>query len=273
MADISTHPTLSVGFLGHWAMDGNADDSKGVHDGTLVGSPTFEAGKLNQAIQCLNTGFPATDLVTLASHADFTLAQVGVSAWVKILDLAQEAYPFFKGVNYPTSQWFMRFLPANKYMLFGCRIGGNIYEANTVLNSVDDNDWHHFAAGYDGSTVRIWLDSVEKTPSAIVGSIDGALSPLYFAARPQTPYANGLNGQMDEICIHNRIYTQAEVDFLYGGGTPPPYEEEAPEPEPPFPPTPGPEPTPGVMPGRSGGGEGVGYPGVLVSLYYPSDDD
>src|SRR3989338_4032542 len=40
----------TMGLVAHWKFEGNASDSAGTNNGTLVNSPVFMAGKVNQAL-------------------------------------------------------------------------------------------------------------------------------------------------------------------------------------------------------------------------------
>lgn len=84
------------------------------------------------------------------------------------------------------------------------------YGQNAVLTSTTssfDTNWHHIAASYDGSTMKIYIDGVEDASLAAGGSITDKSLPLLFG----TSYGNagaGLGegffaGLIDEIRISN----------------------------------------------------------------------
>ncbi len=75
-----------------------------------------------------------------------------------------------------------------------------------------DNNWHHIAASFDGTTVRTFVDGVETPVSnqnIALFTVDG---PLVLGAREDImPLATYSNLQMDEVRIWNRALCQAEI--------------------------------------------------------------
>ncbi|MFC6221992.1 FG-GAP-like repeat-containing protein [Hymenobacter artigasi] len=77
------------------------------------------------------------------------------------------------------------------------------------------NQWHHVAASYDGSTVRIYIDGVAVTPtltggSAITGPISTNTNPLTLGAQPGLS-TEFYSGGLDEVRLYNTVLTAAQV--------------------------------------------------------------
>jgi hypothetical protein len=73
--------------------------------------------------------------------------------------------------------------------------------------------WHHLAATYDGTTVRIYLDG-EEVPNVATGSIQsGAVTtntnPLTLGSQPG--YTEFYRGGLDEVRVYNAVRTAAQI--------------------------------------------------------------
>jgi hypothetical protein len=74
--------------------------------------------------------------------------------------------------------------------------------------------WYHFAATYDGATMRIYVNGVleASTPSAL--SIPNTTYPLRLGSTDPAP-TNRFAGRLDEIAIYNVALSAAEVAEHY----------------------------------------------------------
>ncbi|WBO84439.1 beta strand repeat-containing protein [Hymenobacter yonginensis] len=73
--------------------------------------------------------------------------------------------------------------------------------------------WHHLAATYDGTTVRLYLDG-EEVPNVATGSIQsGAVTtntnPLTLGSQPG--YTEFYRGKLDEVRVYNAVRTAAQI--------------------------------------------------------------
>ena len=80
-------------------------------------------------------------------------------------------------------------------------------------NAISENIWHHIAATYDGTTMKIFVDGV-LSGSMSSGSVSGTANTekILIGARLElNSGANFFNGDMDEVRIWNVARTQAEI--------------------------------------------------------------
>jgi hypothetical protein len=73
----------AAGLLARYRLDGDAKDSAGSHDGTLVNTPAFVDGKDGQAMNVILDQY-----VTVPYSADLSLNSFTVAAWVNVSDIA-----------------------------------------------------------------------------------------------------------------------------------------------------------------------------------------
>ncbi len=206
---VAAAPPGDANLVGHWKLDGNADDSSGHNNhGTLYGGPQWVAGKV---------GSGALDVDGIDDYVDcgndpslqITGTEITVAAWVK-------ARPevWWSGIAGKTaSNW------ADGYALF-------LHDDNTVNFYVADwriasesftadDQWHHVAGTYDGSNVRIWVDGVEGTPFSYTGSISDSASPFEIG-RIATLDVYTVNGTLDDVRIYNVALSESEILGLVG---------------------------------------------------------
>lgn len=87
-------------------------------------------------------------------------------------------------------------------------------EENDATVNILDNNWHHVAATYDGSNIKLYVDGVlKKTSSGFGDSIYDSGQPLYFGA--YAPSYGLFTGYLDELRVYNKALSDAEVSTLY----------------------------------------------------------
>jgi hypothetical protein len=80
-------------------------------------------------------------------------------------------------------------------------------------NAISENIWHHLAATYDGTTMKIFVDGV-LSGSMSSSSVSGTANTqkILIGARLHfSSAANFFNGDMDEVRIWNVARTQLEI--------------------------------------------------------------
>ena len=73
--------------------------------------------------------------------------------------------------------------------------------------------WHHIAGTYDGSTIRLYVDGVEKASGSVSGPIQTSSTPLYIGNKPFSSYSGDFfKGIIDEVRIYNRALLHQEIN-------------------------------------------------------------
>jgi hypothetical protein len=95
----------------------------------------------------------------------------------------------------------------NGAVVFGYRTTANVYNTIKSSNSlVVANTWYHIAAVKNGSTVKIYLNGVERASASISGTPSADLRPLSIGSY----YRVGANAYIDEVRVSNSArYTAA----------------------------------------------------------------
>ena len=82
--------------------------------------------------------------------------------------------------------------------------------------SIEDGNWHHAAATYDGANIRLYLDGVQLgADTASTGTITDNAQALRIG-RDNTGFGTAYwNGQLDAVMIWNRGLNGSEARALY----------------------------------------------------------
>ena len=85
-----------------------------------------------------------------------------------------------------------------------------------------DGNWHHVAVVYDGSTHKIYFDTVDVTNTSAAtpsGAIAASTVNTVEIARFSSNYANEFNGQIYGVSIFDYALSSSQVTTLYGTGS------------------------------------------------------
>jgi hypothetical protein len=102
-------------------------------------------------------------------------------------------------------------------------VNGADYDRLTTSESLPSAVWTHLVATYDGTTMRIYFDGVEKASMTSTRNIPSTLSPKEFHIGMfrmdygLTDYPGAFYGWIDEAAVYNSALTQTQVISHYLG--------------------------------------------------------
>lgn len=189
------------GLVGYWKFDetsgSTAADSSGLGlNGTVVGTPSWTAGKINNAIQLNGTnhvevsglmGTPRN--VTLAGWANLTAADTSGAELISIGDC------FAIRLNEGGSTTKAFFYNGSSWLTAG------------ITQSFTNAGWHHFAAVYndDQDVLTFYVDGVSKATTSTTNSIvytgQGTKTVIGAHGNGQSTY--DFTGKIDDVRVYN----------------------------------------------------------------------
>ncbi len=214
-------PNADASLVGLWKLDEMsgtiaADSSGNGNDGTLQGDPQWVEGMLDGALDLDGNG----DYVDCGNDAVFDITeQVTLAAWVKTRDMG----------NGEDNPWVGKGDTA--YALKGFRTGYDVefftydgawHSAHYATDESFNDEWHHVAGTYDGSTLMIYVDGVLGSGAtlAYAGSISSVTYNINIGRNSQQT-SRHYEGLIDDVRIYNRALTDAEIPaVMTGGGNP-----------------------------------------------------
>jgi hypothetical protein len=200
-----------AGLISWWPADGNANDIVGGNDGVLMNGATFAPGKVGQAFS-----FDGGDDIVSAAATGFPTgaAPRTVAFWAKTDPLASEATGFGYGGE-ATGKGFYIFTADDDN---GGRLSFSGHGGAFDLfapNDLRDDQYHHVAVTYDGSTVTIYADGVAVASGSFSlntgisgGACIGGRCPLH----------EFLTGDVDEVAVWDRDLLTSEIQAMFIAG-------------------------------------------------------
>jgi len=231
------------GLVSWWPGDGNANDIQDGNNGSL-GSVTFVSGEVGQAFHFNGSSWVATANETNLSF-DRTNA-FSIDAWIRttttsgnmfVVSKRQEVSPF-KGYALlidngqlpkcystdptPSGAGWLQFFVDGSDTSDCPRDHAVIVYGET---SVNDGQWHHVAATYNGSStaagIALYVDGAVQTNLVIsdnLGTNSITNSEGFDIGAGSGNGPQPFSGDIDEIDVFNRVLSQAEVQAIANAG-------------------------------------------------------
>jgi hypothetical protein len=101
----------------------------------------------------------------------------------------------------------------------------------TPAGVLQNGVWQHVAATYDGATMRIFVDGIQRASVAAPGRVESTDEPVVIGRNVVIP-AFAWHGLLDEIEIHQRALDASEIQTIMSRGGPGPDPDPDPDPDP-----------------------------------------
>src|SRR3989344_5005485 len=193
------------GLVGHWKLDGNANDSVGVtalkpagsNPGTLTGSPSWRTGadaKIDGALSFNGSNY--------ATFGDLDVTGgISVGMWIK--------------ASTPSDgNWNSIFIKPDAY---GFEFKGNTLYFRTTTGEVSapysGTGWQHILGIKRGSALELYINGAKVATTSSGATLTANNNPLRAATWDST--SEFLTGTLDDIRVYNRALSGAEVTSVY----------------------------------------------------------
>ena len=198
-----TDPNLVL----HYTMDDASggiliDQSGHGNFGTLVGDPQLVAVDGRTALELDGDG----DFVDAGNSADFDIpVNITVAAWINVAQFDKNWQAI---VTKGDTSWRLHRSSGSSNIAWGTQDVAPTDLTSTV--AVDDGEWHHAAAVYDGAQKLLYIDGVLDAASDSTGSIRSTTHNVNIGENNQAQ-GRYLTGLVDDVRIYNKALSEADV--------------------------------------------------------------
>lgn len=208
----------TAGLVSQWKGEGNANDSAGSNNGTLVNGTTFAAGKVGQAFS-FDGSNDYINIPDPPENTSLNLDYITIEMWLKPNSSGNDFVYDKRNPSGFTGEYDMLLRSSGTFQstVFAASQVSLLESSSAVIPM---NTWTHYAAIWDGQALKIYLNGnlvLSKTGS---GAIAKNSQPLRFGTRSDLSNEK-YRGLMDEMAIYNRALSQQEIQAIYCGGNPP----------------------------------------------------
>ncbi|MBN1972059.1 MAG: LamG domain-containing protein, partial [Sedimentisphaerales bacterium] len=203
--------SAQAGLVAYYPLDGNANDMSGFNpaNGTLVGNPTFEAGKYGQAIKLVNA---STQYVNCGQPDKLQItAKITMMCWCKVNSWAGGTWAFMLGRG--DDSWRLgRATNANGAQAAINSAAGTTAAAANGTTNINDGGWHHVAGVFDGTQVILYIDGKQDATASYTGPISASSQPFCIGANTTYPAAlRCWDGWIDDVMIFDEALTLDKI--------------------------------------------------------------
>jgi hypothetical protein len=205
------------GLVGYWPFDGSgADLSEGGRNLELFGGVGFASGLFGQALDLHGdpsqyAARPGDDQIFDFGAADFTL-----QVWVRFNHTSGEQTLLEKFSFQAGPGWTVTKLAAQVWRL---HFDGAIV-LDSAPQSIESGVWHHVVVRRQGTVFQIFYDGSVVAQGFSGGAISDTGMPLLVGKRNQNDGRNfAVDGRIDEVAVWSHALSDAEIAFLFNGGS------------------------------------------------------
>ncbi len=209
-------PLLVTGLVAHWRLDESsgtkANDDMGLHHGTLANGPAWDPG--NGFIGGALNFDGSNDRVDVGAF-NVSGQKLTLAAWIR-----RDGSGHVEGriISKATTtsgddhMWMLSLIETNK-LRFRLNAGGTTY---TLVGSagVQVNQWHHAAATYDGTTMRLYLDGSQVASMPATGNIGTNSAAIAMGNQPAGAGDRPFGGDLDDVRVYSRTLNADDIAAL-----------------------------------------------------------
>ena len=203
------------GLVSWWRAEGDIKDAIGTNDGTLAGTAGFAAGEVGQAFTF--DGSSGHVSIPDSPSLDSFTNSITIELWMKSGQLT--ANSDWEGiVTKGEGSWRLMGTTFAKTLYFGAT---GVTPLDIIgTRNVNDGQWHHVAAVYDGSAMSLYVDGTLDVSHAASGVMAQDSDAVYLGGLANPPSGTYLfNGMVDEVSLYHRALTASEIQAIYITGS------------------------------------------------------
>ncbi|MDH4238507.1 MAG: tail fiber domain-containing protein [Phycisphaerae bacterium] len=193
----------AVGELAHYEFDRDASDSSGNEfDGTLVGDASIYFDDERGGVLSLDGD---GDYVNCGMNNIDIGGAITITTWIKVGAFDK----LLQAIVTKGTAWRLARNRGSNFLEFACT--GTVYVKGAV--NVNDGQWHHVAALYDGSKLSLYIDGIMDTSNDTSGPISVNTEEVRIGSNSERPDREW-NGLIDDVRIYDRALSEAQISEL-----------------------------------------------------------
>ena len=183
-----------------------ARDSRGSNHGTYSGGYTLnQPGAMPDGDAAVGLDGTSGRIVVPDASSLEPSSAISIEAWVKPT-MTSSAH----GIARKNMSYFFKINTGN--IVWGIWSGGQLKYLMTPLPAgFTTNQWHHFVATYNGSTLAVYIDGELFTSTPATGAVDGGTAELHIGSHNAGEY---FNGTLDDVSLYSRALSSTEISDL-----------------------------------------------------------
>lgn len=207
--------------VSYWSFDEGEDniayDSVGDNNGIIYGDPEWVSGISNSALKF--DGY--NDYLKIEDENINIDNQFSIETWIYPESYAYDSINPMFIICKRTGNLDSYALSLNNSgnVIFSKETGTSGYDVLYSKDKVEQNQWSHLLATFDGTTMKLYINgvldnSISKTEDTIIGEGD-----LYIGANTELDNYRFYKGFVDELKIYNYALSESEIESLYDSYT------------------------------------------------------
>jgi uncharacterized repeat protein (TIGR01451 family) len=201
----------ATGLAGWWAAEGNANDSFGTNNGTLVGSAGFAAGEVGQAFSFDGLS-QYVDVPTSASLNP--TESITCEAWIYQNQLLATA-PIIKKAGEGLAQqdgYSLEYADPAHVVFWVCVNGTWVGSSQAPVSA---GQWCHVAGVFDGLYIYVYVNgTLSGSPVYAPGVISPSGNDLQIGHDPANP-SRYFGGLIDEASVYDTALSATQIQAIY----------------------------------------------------------
>lgn len=205
--------------------DGNANDSAGSNDGTVVGATATVNGRIGEAFSFDGTNDNIT-INTVLTNSLSTTTTGTWSAWVKLVDATPSEIKIITSFSDTSANEFihLRIKTTGELLAKTTDAGVAQWTLETDAAVFADDTWVHVAVTHDGTAPVLYVDGIAVAQTFTVATDktkwffdltdldNGRIGNRNVNSGGET---NHFNGVIDEVKFYNRALSAVEIETEY----------------------------------------------------------
>ncbi|WP_431135326.1 choice-of-anchor D domain-containing protein [Psychroserpens mesophilus] len=153
----------------------------------------------------------AVDYIDMEDALDLNPSEFTISAWIKrdAADSGTKSIVSKRNTAF-TRGYDFRILDDNRVEIYWKNASDQVLTSSTAI---PDEEWHHVAVTYSGSTTKIFIDGIEDSSDSRSAPVNTDESFYIAAAGKGTPVQH-FRGNIDEVRVWNRMLTPSQLRFI-----------------------------------------------------------